>query len=301
MQRWVWAVGVFASLNGCGLRGSNAPATRHNERVAEINRTYDDRQAEVRRDCAEQLAQVETLKEHLVRVLPQGYYVPQSPVAPRFDREVALCHQLPNPELQCMAPIRTRYFQELGRTYFKADLESVFELWDGERHVDLEALLAHSHNGQLLAYIDESAADLVTFCKQLQDRWEELREAELAHSAEQQSAEEEEQRRRTALAIAAGLQAFGEGLQGHTQGQAAPSVSGCTSDFACGPGQMCVKQNYSTRGVCMRKVGPHGAPDYSPANPSSVGVKLPRSTDCKVPADCPVGFSCQRSSGACVR
>jgi hypothetical protein len=271
--------------------------------VAEINRAYDERQQEVSGSCAEQENQVKALHRYLVPVAPQSHYVPVNSVSSRFYSELELCQQLPDPEAECMPPLRQRYYQELGRTYFKADLDAVFALVDQDPQLNLEALLAHSHNSRLLGYMEESEADLKQFCQDLHARWEELRQAELAQSAEQQTFEEAEERRRVALAVAAGLQAFGQGLQqaGSYNSQGTPAQRGCTNDYQCGPGRTCLKDNYATSGVCLQKVKPSGVPDYRPTPGGNVGVKVPQSTDCMSGLDCPVGFQCHQSSGACVR
>lgn len=71
---------------------------------------------------------------------------------------------------------------------------------------------------------------------------------------------------------------------------------GCTSDYSCGVGQVCVKGVYETTGYCAKAVDSNKIPVYSAPNSDSIGPNLNR--QCYVNTDCPAGFQCV--SGNCV-
>jgi len=76
---------------------------------------------------------------------------------------------------------------------------------------------------------------------------------------------------------------------------------GCSSDFSCGVGFTCVKDNFSVTGYCAKAVDAVGVQRFDlPSAPMSVGPKLPSRTDCPN-TPCPAGFQCEFSSGTCVR
>ena len=74
---------------------------------------------------------------------------------------------------------------------------------------------------------------------------------------------------------------------------------GCSSDFGCGAGYMCVKQMYASSGECTKIIDNFGAPLYLPPNPNSIGVKT--RGQCLSSSDCPGGFRCDLPTQACVR
>jgi hypothetical protein len=81
----------------------------------------------------------------------------------------------------------------------------------------------------------------------------------------------------------------------------AATSSTCSSDYDCGFGNRCVKPNFSSQGTCMRSVNEYGGPSTDAPRPESVMPKFPNQQDCTTFADCPMGFHCDWSSGACVR
>lgn len=79
--------------------------------------------------------------------------------------------------------------------------------------------------------------------------------AEVRRRREEAKADEADAAKASALffrALGDGMQRAGESMSG------APSPSGCSSDFSCGIGQTCVKRNFSSTGVCMKKVNEYG-------------------------------------------
>ncbi len=145
---------------------------------------------------------------------------------------------------------------------------------------------------------------------------EEMERLRLEIEAEQRQEEQGERQRRILRAIGAGLSAYGQAIQNGPTASAytsQPSAHrrrpaetqqnsrGCSSDFECGFGNVCVKSNFSASGRCMRAVNEYGSPNYSPPRTDSVMPKLPNRSDCKFVTDCPPGFTCDTSSGTCVR
>lgn len=137
--------------------------------------------------------------------------------------------------------------------------------------------------------------------------------------ARQQQEEEMERRRRLLLAIGIALGS----VHGRSQvpAYAAPSSPsalrlrgptnsptdgqqgshGCSSDFQCPFGNVCVKPNFSSTGTCMRSVNEFGGATYNMPRLDSVGPKLPNPTDCNYTMSCPIGFRCDFASGTCVK
>jgi hypothetical protein len=112
---------------------------------------------------------------------------------------------------------------------------------------------------------------------------------------------------------AAALQGFAQGMQSAeastissrssstaSASSAYGSSAGCTSDFSCGSGKKCVKDYYSSTGICMNAVNEYGGPSYELPELDSVGPNMPSKKGCTLGA-CPVGFRCDLNSGVCVR
>lgn len=75
--------------------------------------------------------------------------------------------------------------------------------------------------------------------------------------------------------------------------------NGCSSDFSCGTGNRCVKRAFEISGVCMREVDSMGLPTYRTPRSSSIDVKT--KNQCMFSTDCPIGFACDPTYGACVK
>lgn len=73
----------------------------------------------------------------------------------------------------------------------------------------------------------------------------------------------------------------------------------CSSDYSCGTGRKCVKQAYSSRGVCMRSVNEYGVQTYTNPDPKSIEIKT--KGNCTFDTDCPPGFKCDWVYKACVK
>jgi hypothetical protein len=71
----------------------------------------------------------------------------------------------------------------------------------------------------------------------------------------------------------------------------------CTSDYSCGVGYTCLKEMYSSKGVCAKAVDSYGTPTYRMPSNDSIGVKTDDSDMCSFSTDCPIGFKCQKSPG----
>jgi hypothetical protein len=81
-----------------------------------------------------------------------------------------------------------------------------------------------------------------------------------------------------------------------------PARRSCTSDFACRPGQHCVKAHLQSNGYCARTVDEFGAPTYAPPSADSVGPNM--TEGCYFDTQCPPGFRCDTAgvlAGNCVK
>ncbi len=75
---------------------------------------------------------------------------------------------------------------------------------------------------------------------------------------------------------------------------------GCSSDFSCSFGEVCVKAPYKTRGECMTAVNKYGQKTYQ--RPSTNSIYAGDSGgQCTFNTDCPIGFKCDRRMKACVK
>lgn len=108
---------------------------------------------------------------------------------------------------------------------------------------------------------------------------------------------EADQKRRRVRAVAAGMQAFGAAMAATPRSSYAPrSPGGCTSDYACGYGQKCVKGVGQIAGFCAQAVDRIGVPTYAPPSLNSVGTGQ---AQCWSAAQCAIGFQCV--SNHCVK
>jgi hypothetical protein len=111
--------------------------------------------------------------------------------------------------------------------------------------------------------------------------------------------------------IGAGAAAGGAAMQGQSPSVApapatspspAPRASGCSNDYECGFGNVCVKQQFSVEGTCARAVDRNGIPTYTPPRSDSVGPG--GAGECAFDTECPVGFRCIKGSalrGHCMK
>lgn len=231
----------------------------------------------------------------------------------------------------CWNPCLSTYFGKLRAVYWAADIGGQLTLVQNSGgRLDLETQLAADHNTRLASAVAVKKAEVEEALRLALRSIDDRKNGELEREeAELQRQQEERQRRRRA--IAAALQGLGQAMQSsaavRTQGAtpggmaqtnvapidtspthygASPSFSrsqppGCSSDFACGFGHVCVKPNFSATGTCMRSVDSLGLQQMNPPRSSSVGVKTPSPKDCHFDTDCGIGFRCDTASGACLR
>lgn len=106
-------------------------------------------------------------------------------------------------------------------------------------------------------------------------------------------AKEDDDRTRKVLGAVA---VFLSGLGGRSTMAPAAADEGCSSDFQCGSGKICVKDQFKMRGVCATAVNQYGnptlqGPRLDSLNPGGEG-------QCSFNTDCPIGFECRKSSGS---
>lgn len=75
--------------------------------------------------------------------------------------------------------------------------------------------------------------------------------------------------------------------------------SGCTSDFSCGSGHICVKAPFKSSGACMKTVDAFNLPVYNSPRPGSININT--HGQCQFNTDCPIGFKCDDNYKACVK
>jgi hypothetical protein len=75
----------------------------------------------------------------------------------------------------------------------------------------------------------------------------------------------------------------------------------CSSDYDCDIGNSCVKELYSSEGVCMKNVDEFGIPDYSMPDPDSIGPNMDNEGGCTFNTDCPIGFECSSKYKICIK
>lgn len=303
MGRGLVAIGALLLVLGCGVNRKPIDA-RHAKRTAEIHARYDELQRENAAAWRVPWEQVRRLRDLLVPLDKRG--VPERPLLGRFNAVLFACDEGAHAE-SCRRRAEFAYGEALTTFYGYADVDWVLaeRARDPTQHV--EALMARSHNERLTAAIARFEQSVLGGLAESRTSIEAARSAELDTAAAQRDlgiAQAEQRRRRRVAAVAQGLQAFGRSMQGASTAStgAAGSVvtSGCSSDFQCGTGRTCVKDNYSARGVCMRAVDEHGVPTFEPPRTDSVGVKAPEPGDCQL-GGCPIGFTCDVRSGACIK
>ena len=134
---------------------------------------------------------------------------------------------------------------------------------------------------------------------------------ESATDAAREELEQEDAHRRQAgaavAAVGAAFQGFADGWNAAQSNSGAPvsastspspqssSAKSCTSDFACGVGEACVKNQFESMGTCARTVDRNGVQTFTPPNSASVGPGNP--DQCSFNTDCPAGFRCSKGTG----
>lgn len=126
-------------------------------------------------------------------------------------------------------------------------------------------------------------------------RYEALRSQDPVAAAKELEAQRlaREERRRGAAINAQGKKTMAGTPQDTT------NSNGCSSDFGCGIGYRCVKHAFEISGTCMQEVDSMGLPTYGTPRSSSLDVKT--KNQCMFSTDCPIGFACDPTYGACVK
>jgi len=75
---------------------------------------------------------------------------------------------------------------------------------------------------------------------------------------------------------------------------AATAPTGCSSDFECGFGNLCVKDSGAFNGVCARAVNQYGTPTHQAPRSDSL---RPGVGQCSFDTECSVGFRCVKTAG----
>jgi hypothetical protein len=194
-----------AAVAGCGSLSTVRHDQAHQQRVASIEAEY---RAEHRRQIAHYvtlIAAIEDRRNALVAVAPDG-----APVSRVDDRdELAPCRTRcsdgladpfgPPPRAAlpgCAIEVcRAAYVEALTRTYFAADLA-----WARPHLIDLESLLAHSHNATLGREIDEQLASIQQLKTQALSYVELVRQLAIQDSQRQRDVERGARRARVRAA-----------------------------------------------------------------------------------------------------
>lgn len=321
---------VGAHVASCFSSAANA---RFAERVQQIDDIYSVAVAEVELRYYEAARTIQGLRDQLIKV-GEGFR-PLNAVSYRaeFRKKHRTCTQMDEAvgewtaageeveaetksAKQCWFEYDDVLWPALAAVYWAADFVWALEGYSRAKPAELEAALAYSHNLRLSAYIEaeiEAAREarvvalheLAVIRANAVAAADRLREEEIA-----------EARRQAGMALAAFAQGYTQASQ---SGQVYPAPGGtvagtpaitrgeglaaneCSSDFGCGAGRRCLKDNFRSSGYCVDAVNEAGVRVYGLPDMGSVFVKVPTSLDCHVNTDCPVGFRCQASSGACVR
>lgn len=77
--------------------------------------------------------------------------------------------------------------------------------------------------------------------------------------------------------------------------------SGCLSDYSCPYGQKCIKELYSTRGICAAPVNEYGNPTYTQPSSDSINIRSYNDAQCQTNMDCPLFFRCDQELKVCFK
>jgi len=271
-----------------------------------------------------ELADIDALKVNLIKVEPEANSEPAEPVArrPELSRLAATCDQLrklaqstQDVEVasalhDCVGKHTDLFISALIAAYWAADLDWISTAFrERPEELDLESLFVYSHNLRVRAYIaqrrrrahDRRAAALAELAG--------VRGQAIAAARQAGEVEIAENRRAFGGAMGAAGQAMSQTRQqqpqptGYAQGytQVTQPQGGCSSDFSCGIGNRCVKDNFSSQGFCAKAVNAYGVQTFDLPSTESVMMKMPDDADCHFDTECPVGFRCHAKSGACLR
>ncbi len=288
----------------------------HAARVRAIDLEYGGMEADARRSASQLRKGIEELRQFLVPVVPGSAYAPAERIdagesyvqlrgiCAQADRDAdaqpdaglaARFHQIAD---ECRLDLFKKwYLPALRAKYYSADVTWVSQQWT--KGTDLESLFAYSHNTETLRGIREQEQIVEDMLERHVTSIRNMRASAVNASAQQRDGEvvaARAEHRAAMMAIANALQSSSQQSRRDESQNA-----GCSSDFECSMGQRCLKNNYAFAGVCVKSVNAYGNQTFNGPQGSSIGPKLPVSTDCKGFGDCPIGFSCDTPSGACIQ
>lgn len=303
-RRWSVQLLVLAFACSCVAGEANA---RYAADVAAIDRSFTAASDKLDSDDQDAAAALNELSKQVVSVYENSHVMPTEPVSERDDLENLRisCNQLTGPDAlddigECITLYHHRLWSELAERYWAADFAWVIkQLADAKTDDRLESLFVYSHNLRLTSYVTTNQRQLDATYRRSLAELRALRQRELQHAREVRDAEVTEAQARIAMSIAALAKGFAAARSHPVGGTDEGPARGCGNDFDCRMGFKCVKQNFSSVGVCTQAVDSYGMPTYELPSMDSVLTKLPSSSDCRFDADCPIGFRCQASSGAC--
>jgi hypothetical protein len=297
---------VFTS---CLARGAEQ---RYTQRIAEIDAQY--ARAIRQLDEADQQAalDLESLERQLVPVVAASRVQAMEPVGEQDaleDLRVA-CEAINAASVdareayaKCIVRYRNRFWSELVNHYWAADTQWIAnQIRDADTFDGDESLFVFSHNARLKRYVHLKQVELDERYRESKVNIQRVRMTLREYARRARDAEIQEAYRQFGQILAAAAQGFlGAGASGRTGQTSSDPFRQCRSDSECGLGFMCVKANYSGQGTCARKVDEYGLPIFSLPRMDSVFTKVPSDADCRFDADCPIGFRCSQSSGACFK
>lgn len=79
------------------------------------------------------------------------------------------------------------------------------------------------------------------------------------------------------------------------------NINGCLSDYSCPYGQKCIKELYSTRGICAAPVNEYGNPIYTQPSSDSINIRSYNDAQCQTNMDCPLFFRCDQELKVCFK
>jgi hypothetical protein len=300
---------------------SRVPDQRYAQRVAQIDVQYGDGVAAIERRFQAEIEESTQFEAHLIAVETTSGLRPAQPVSLRPDltRLLAMCDELRTRAISTGSEIAASTYKEcnakhseflvaaLVATYWGADVIWIAKiLKDSQDEVDLESAFVYSHNLRVRAYIVDRRERALTAKGEALRELEAARADAIAVARHERDLEVDANRRVFAATLAAAARSMGQNARTTAPTPVAPAATtfaskGCTSDFSCGIGHRCVKNNYSGQGFCAKAVDQFGTPTFDLPSTESVLAKVPGDADCHFDTECPIGFRCDLQSGACLR
>lgn len=292
---------------------SRAAEQRYAQRVSAIDEEYDVATRKLDDADARAALDLEALEQELVPVTKSSRVEPIEPVTERSqleDLRISCEAEKPRDDVsvsngRCFLQYHNRLWSELVERYWAADVGWVVrQLRDSEEPGDDESLFVFSHNARLKRYLALKQDELDQTYRQTKSTIERVKAALLENARQARDAEIQEAYLRFGEVVSAAARGFiaaGASGRGQSSQTGSDPFRHCSNDNECGIGFACVKPNLSNAGTCARTVDEHGLPLFSLPRMDSVFTKLPGEDDCRFDADCPVGFRCSTSSGACFK